>query len=163
MILVTVGTNEAAFDRLLRAVEGLGDDEPIVVQHGSSDVLPANAERCVDFLLFDDLVEEMRRSRVVVTHAGIGSIMSALASGKRPVVVPRLARHGEAVDDHQVPLARRLEGTGLVVVVEDLDLLRSAVRESAAAFEGDLRPDEQLVGELRDYIASRSRADGHSR
>ena len=47
----------------------------------------------------------------------------ALAHGRRPIVVPRLHRHGEAVDDHQVHFARRLEAAGLATVVEDLDQL----------------------------------------
>ncbi|MEW6583787.1 MAG: glycosyltransferase, partial [Actinomycetota bacterium] len=120
MIFVTVGTNEARFDRLLRAVDGLDVDEEIVVQNGASGVRPARAS-CVDFLPFDEMVAHVDRCRVVVTHAGVGSILLALSRGRRPVVVPRLKRHGEAVDDHQVPLTRRLAAQGLVTAVEDLD------------------------------------------
>ena len=93
MIFVTIGTNEAPFDRLLEAVAALSTSEEIVVQHGSSAIVPANASR-------DVRLPALRRpgagrcatSRVVVTHAGIGSIMTALSCGKRPVVVPRLRR-----------------------------------------------------------------------
>ena len=56
---------------------------------------------------------------MVVTHAGVGSILVAGANGKRPVVVPRLRRFGEAVDDHQLALAQKLEEIGLVVLVDD--------------------------------------------
>lgn len=161
MIFVTVGTNEAPFDRLLEAVRTLTGDE-IVVQHGSSSVRPANAARCLDFLLFDDLVEEMRAARVVVTHAGIGSIMTALSCGKRPVVVPRLARFREAVDDHQLPVARRLETVGLVTVVEDLSGLADAVARAGEGVDVSLGADERLVAELREYIAEHA-ANGYSR
>jgi UDP-N-acetylglucosamine transferase subunit ALG13 len=154
MIFVTVGTNEAPFDRLLEAVRSLPATEEIVVQHGSSAVRPENAVRCPDFLLFDALVDEMRAARVVVTHAGIGSIMTALSCGKRPVVVPRLERYGEAVDDHQLPVARRLEAAGLVTVVEDLSTLGSAVARAGEQVNVALGADERLVGELRDFIAA---------
>lgn len=163
MILVTVGTNEAPFDRLLRAVESLSEGAEIVVQYGSSSVRPANASRSFEFLPFDDLLEEMRAARVVITHAGIGSIMSALTCGKRPVVVPRLVRHGEAVDDHQLPVARRLEDAGLVTLVEDPSNLGGAVRTAGERVEIGVGPDERLVAELRDYIGANTKPDGYSR
>jgi UDP-N-acetylglucosamine transferase subunit ALG13 len=160
LIFVTVGTNEAPFDRLVEAVSLLPANEEIFVQCGASAVRPPNPT-CHDFMLFDDLVAEMRRAQIVVTHAGIGSIMSALASGKRPVVVPRLARYGEAVDDHQLPVARRLESSGLVTLVETPASLGAAVsneRSSPSLDEGtldvDLGPDERLVAELREYISA---------
>ena len=163
MIVVTVGTNEARFDRLLEAVATLRVQDDILVQYGSSSVRPANAARSLEFLPFDDLLEEMRRARVVVTHAGIGSIMSALACGKRPVVVPRLVRYREAVDDHQLPVARRLESAGLVIVVDDLSRLEEAVIAAGDAVDVAVGPDERLVTELREYIAARSGRDGYSR
>jgi UDP-N-acetylglucosamine transferase subunit ALG13 len=160
VIVVTVGTNEARFDRLLRAVETLPAGHEVVVQHGSSAVLPRNATRCHDYLLFDDLMTEMRAADVVVMHAGIGSIMSALSCGKRPVVVPRLTRYQEAVDDHQLPVARRLEAAGLVTVVEDLERLPEAVREAGQEVDVSLGADDRLVAELREFIAGHVRRAG---
>lgn len=162
MIFVTVGTNEAAFDRLLEAIEALPKGDEIVVQYGSSSIRPSNAAQCHDFMPFDDLLDKMRRARVVVTHAGIGSIMSALACGKRPVVVPRLERFREAVDDHQLPVARRLEGSGLVTLVEDLATLGVAVATAGDSVDVALGADERLVHELRDYIAAQV-PDAYSR
>jgi UDP-N-acetylglucosamine transferase subunit ALG13 len=119
MIFVTVGTNEARFDRLLSAVAALPVDEPILVQHGHSQAIaPAHAD-VVDFLSFDDVVQSVRASRAVVTHAGVGSIIVSLANGKRPIVVPRLKAFAEAVDDHQLQLGRRFAADGLVTLVED--------------------------------------------
>ncbi len=109
MILVTTGTNAPAFDRLLRAVEHFDNGESLVVQHGPSKLRPPGAT-CVDYLAFDQFVELVREARVVITHAGVGSILITLMNGKRPIVVPRLARFGEHVDDHQVgarPTAER--------------------------------------------------------
>jgi UDP-N-acetylglucosamine transferase subunit ALG13 len=154
MILVTVGTNEAAFDRLLEAVAALQTSEELVVQYGSSAIRPPNAARAFDFLLFDELVQEMQAARVVVTHAGIGSIMTALSCGRRPVVAARLESFGEAVDDHQLPVARRLEEAGLVTLVEDLDRLGEAVERAGEEVDVALGADARLVSELRDYIAA---------
>jgi UDP-N-acetylglucosamine transferase subunit ALG13 len=155
MIFVTVGTNEARFDRLLRAVDTLSTSEELLVQHGPSPVRPA-AATCVDYLPFDDLVAAVRRARIVITHAGVGSMLSALANGKRPVVVPRLARFGEAVDDHQVPLGRRLGEEGLVLFVEDPAELASALGADGSAAEAAVRMDERLVDDLRTFLVDRA-------
>jgi UDP-N-acetylglucosamine transferase subunit ALG13 len=160
MILVTVGTNEARFDRLLEmvagAVPGGGAHEELLVQHGPSPVRPAGAE-CVDFLPYDALADAIRQARVVVMHAGVGSIMTALANAKRPVVVPRLARLGEAVDDHQVALGRRLDAEGLVVCAETEDALRAAVAEPPASTSLDLGPSRRLVADLRAFVEASRR------
>ena len=156
MIFVTVGTNEAGFDRLLGAVEQIPRSD-LVVQCGHGRLRPHNA-RCVDFMPFAALVEHVRDAQAVITHAGAGSVMVALVQGRTPIVVPRLHRFGEAVDDHQLDFARRLAAKGLVVLVEDperladiplsseptsMQLEDSALRDELRAYLGDvvgLRP-----------------------
>lgn len=151
MIVVTTGTNGVPFDRLLRAV-AQPDDEELVVQHGPSRVRPTGA-RCVEFVPYDELRALVLRARVVITHGGVGSILLALAAGRRPIVVPRLAELGEAVDDHQLHLGRRLSLDGHVLLVEDERRIGDLVREfdGASPHELDASP---LVDELRRYIAS---------
>ena len=151
MIFVTVGTNEARFDRLLAAVDALGADEELIVQHGPSAIRPAGAS-AVEFLTFDEMVETMRRARIVVTHAGVGSVMTSLLAGNRPIVVPRLHRYGEAVDDHQLPFGRRLAEAGLVVLCEDPDELAPLVASGSGPLDVQLRPSRRLVGDLREYL-----------
>lgn len=154
MIVVTVGTNEAPFDRLLAGVAALETGEEVLVQHGPSSIRPEGAS-CVDFFSYDDLADAIRRARVVVMHAGVGSIMTALASGKRPIVVPRLRRFGEAVDDHQLTLGRRLHEVGLVMLVEDVGDLAGAVERGTPPSEIELGANPRLVAELREFVASR--------
>jgi UDP-N-acetylglucosamine transferase subunit ALG13 len=162
MIFVTLGTNEARFDRLLQGIDGLAGGDELVVQHGPSPVRPAGAT-CVEFLPFEEMVETMRRARIVVTHAGVGSVMTALLAGKRPVVVPRLHRYGEAVDDHQLLFGRRLAEGGLAVFVDDLAELRSIVENHSSELETVLRPDRRLVLELQGYVSSRLAPPGPTR
>jgi UDP-N-acetylglucosamine transferase subunit ALG13 len=154
MILITVGTNEAAFDRLIVALDRIPPGEEVVAQCGSSRHRPRRAS-CFDFLPFDELAELIRQARVVVTHAGAGSTMVALASGKRPIVVPRLHRYGEAVDDHQLDFARRLAERGLVTVAEDPDRLSDTIAAAGGYdLEARVAPDERLVDELRRMITA---------
>jgi UDP-N-acetylglucosamine transferase subunit ALG13 len=151
MILVATGASQFPFDRLLRAVSVPASGERVVVQHGCSSVKPDGAE-CVDFLPMPDLAALVREARVVVTHAGVGSILLCLTNGRTPVVVPRLKRFGETVDDHQLSSARRFAAAGLVTLVEDPAGLPAAL---AAAGDGVVAPpsgEGALVRELRSYF-----------
>jgi UDP-N-acetylglucosamine transferase subunit ALG13 len=151
MIFVSVGTHEAPFDRMLRAVYDLDLDEELVVQHGPSGIRHDRAAEA-EFLSFDAVVDCIRKARAVVMHAGVGSVMISLANGKRPIVMARQREFGEHVDDHQLELARRLEASGLVTLVEDGDAL-------AAALAGETQPAGQMNGvpwlgtDLSDYLA----------
>jgi UDP-N-acetylglucosamine transferase subunit ALG13 len=150
VIFVTVGTNEAPFDRLLEAFDRLERDEQLVIQCGASPIRPPGAD-CLDFISFAELVDYVRAARVVVTHAGVGSVAVALANGKRPIVVPRLAKFGEAVDDHQVAFARRFAAGGQVRLLEDLEALPSALEQDGSMARVD-QPVGALAAELRAYI-----------
>ena len=156
MIFVTVGTNETPFDRLLRGVDEAGIEEELVVQYGSSDVRPRGA-RCVESVPFDELLDLARRADAVVAHAGVGSIVALLTIGKRPVVVPRLHRLGEAVDDHQLHFGRKLHEAGLVELVEDEKRLGEAIGRARDTRAVELSTDGALAAELRDYIQGYSR------
>ena len=148
MILVTLGTQAFPFDRLLRGLEGV--DEELVVQGGGSTFRPAGAT-WFDYLEYPELLEHVRRARVVVSHAGVGSVMTVVAEGKRPVVVPRLHAYGEAVDDHQLPFARRLAAAGLVALVEDPAELPAALVETPSP-PGSLAGEGGIVADLRAYL-----------
>jgi beta-1,4-N-acetylglucosaminyltransferase len=150
VIFVTLGTQAFQLDRLLRALDALPGDEPLVIQCGYATFRPARAE-WHDHLSYEELVDHVQRARIVVCHAGVGSILTALEHGRRPVVVPRLHAFGEAVDDHQVPFARRLAAGGYVTLVEDLDRLPDALAAEeppAARASGE----SGLVTGLRGYL-----------
>jgi UDP-N-acetylglucosamine--N-acetylmuramyl-(pentapeptide) pyrophosphoryl-undecaprenol N-acetylglucosamine transferase len=157
MIVVTVGTNEQPFDRLVRAAAELGGGEPLVVQYGASAV-PHGRGRWVDFLPFEELAELIDAADAVVSHAGVGSIILACRRGKRPLVVPRRLHLGEAVDDHQLTLARRLSASGMVELVEDERTLGEVLARRAEAGDavrpgqGGLPGAAELAGDVRSFL-----------
>lgn len=114
MILVTVGTHEQPFDRLVRAAADLVGDEPVIVQRGVSRVHPVGCE-VHDWMHPADLARALREARVVVCHAGPATIFEARAAGHIPIVVPRDPAFDEHVDDHQLRFARRITGQARVV------------------------------------------------
>jgi UDP-N-acetylglucosamine transferase subunit ALG13 len=129
----------------------LTTEEQLVVQYGPSGFRPQGAE-CVDYLSHDQFRAHVGSARVVVIHAGAGSIITTLALGKHPIVVPRRALHGEAVDDHQLPFARRAGELGLVTVVEDLDCLADAIATRSIDTDLLLEASSSLERELSAFI-----------
>jgi len=155
MIVFTIGTSEP-FDRLVSVADAVAAtcQERVLVQCGQSRCKLEQAEM-VAFLPYDDLVRVVAEARVVVTHAGAGSALLALGQGKRPVLVPRLRRHGEAIDDHQVVFGHRLAELGLAHLVEDPERLPELLRSLP---DGDQRPQAHtasLAAALRDHLFER--------
>lgn len=130
MIFATVGTHHDGFPRMLEALALLGDGEELDVQFGNG-AAPPNATSAQAFYSFGEMTERFARARVVVTHAGVGSILLATRAGHVPIVVPRLRERGEHVDDHQVELARALEAEGRVVVCWEAERLPELVAAAA--------------------------------
>jgi UDP-N-acetylglucosamine transferase subunit ALG13 len=132
MIFCTVGTHEDPFDRLLRALDTLPGDEPVLIQSGYSTYVPTRctAESMMPFARIQALMKE---ARIVVTHGGPASIMQALSHGKVPIVVPRQSAFGEHVDDHQVRFARKIADRVLVLLdVADLPAMIARYDERVA-------------------------------
>ena len=124
MIVATVGTHGQSFPRFFEVVRDLGDD--VLLQYGQGPP-PTGFDNAVSFLPYDELMERMRTADAVITHAGVGSVLSARRAGHVPVVVPRLYELGEHVDDHQAEFTRTLEQAGEVVAVWGDTDLREAI------------------------------------
>lgn len=132
MIFATVGSHPTyRFQRLLDALEPLPPGE-LVVQYGPARPPPGVAEAHA-WLTFDQVLEQMERASAVISHAGAGTILCAHNLGHIPIVMPRLRRFGETVDDHQVELARVFERTGQVRVAWEADDLARLVAETPAS------------------------------
>ena len=148
MIFATVGSTQIPFERLVRSLETLPGDQ-LHVQHGPV-APPTGALRSKAYMQFPEVVESMRHADVVVCHAGAGSVLCALRLGHTPIVVPRLRRYQETVDDHQVEFAQALAAKGKVVAVNELDQLAEMVTLAPCR-----RPSEEQNGILAIQIAVR--------
>jgi UDP-N-acetylglucosamine transferase subunit ALG13 len=117
VIFVTVGSQEP-FDRLIRAVDewaGLRARSDVFAQIASSDFRPQHIE-FTQFLEPSKFSSAMQEARIIVAHAGMGSIISALELGKPIVVMPRRADFRETRNDHQVATAERFGQQGRIIV-----------------------------------------------
>jgi len=135
-MFVTVGS-QGPFDRLIRTIDrwaGLQRDINIFAQIGRSAYRPRNFPT-IPFMSPFEFRSQVEAAAVVVGHAGIGSIITALEFGKRMVVLPRRDDLGETRSDHQLATANRLAQDGritvafteeeLMITLDRLDLVRS--------------------------------------
>lgn len=130
-IFITLGSQKFKFNRLLKAVDELCEKEIITAedvfaQIGYSDYLPKNFcyYNFVDREVFDS---EMGKADIVITHGGTGAIIGAVKKGKKVIVVPRLAKYGEHVDDHQLQLIKQFDDLNLICPCIDTSKLEEAL------------------------------------
>lgn len=153
-----MGSQKFQFDRLLRAVDGLVVEGaiagPVFAQTGACTYKPSHIV-CEPFLGRDQFKARMVISDVVITHGGTGAIIGAIKAGKKVVAVPRLARYGEHVDDHQVEIVRQFADMGLIEPCMDTADLKTAYSN---AMRKEYRPytsnTDVFVADLRSYLQS---------
>lgn len=147
MIFLTVGT-QFPFDRLVKAVDELvganGLDDKIFAQIGNSSYRPKNFEAASELekSVFD---EHFNRADGIISHAGMGTITMALERRKPLLVMPRLRKYGEVVNDHQVAIARKFEERHYLLVAYGEADLPTKIEELKTFTPQERRPQTELV------------------
>ena len=158
MIFLVLGTQKFQLNRLLMQVDeyvSAGEIQTeICAQIGCSDYEPQNFKffRFMETQAFETYMDE---AELIITHGGVGTILSAIAKKKPVIVFPRLAKYKEHVDDHQVEMARTFEKKGYVLYCREEDSLPELIRQSAShAFRAYVSETENIVGIINDFIDS---------
>ena len=157
MIFAAVGTQKFPMDRLLKELDRLAEtgaiNEPVFIQTGVSTCEVRHCQGSA-FLCKEDMAAKVAECSVMISHAGVGSILMALKAGKKVIVVPRRAAFGEHVDDHQLEIAQSFARAGYVKVVEDIDKLQDVIRSCGEwqpkPFESNKRRFSELILSLVD-------------
>ena len=160
MIFVTVGS-QMPFDRLVKAVDdwaGRCGRTDVFAQIGTTAWRPSHI-RWTDSLSPEDYRQKLNQAKVIVAHAGTGTILAALELGKPIIVFPRRGDLLETRNDHQIATTRRFLAAGRVVAAFDeehlleklqhIDDLRSPDRISNQA-------SSRLLNALRAFVADGS-------
>ena len=155
MIFATVGT-QLPFDRMIAALDRWAGDNKrsdIVAQVGSTSLQLKNItwKRTMTPEEFRARIQE---ASIVVSHAGIGSIITALEFRKPTLVMPRLAALHEHRSDHQVATAEQLSNLGYVNVAQDEDELLRLLDQLEELPIYEIRPwaSDQLIDSIRGFI-----------
>ncbi len=151
MIFVTLGSQKFQFNRLLAAVDKLIDknviNDEVFAQTGCSDYRPENY-KYKQFLDRNEFEEWENKCDIMITHGGTGAIIGAVKKGKKVVAVPRLAKYGEHVDDHQMQLLKQFEDMDIIESCYDLNKLGEAI-------------DAVKRNKYREYISNTERFINH--
>lgn len=158
MIFATVGT-QGQFDRLIRTIDawaGANGRTDVFAQTGPSDYRSEHisTEQFIDATEFRERVEA---ASLVISHAGMGSIITALELGKRIVVMPRRASLGEHRNDHQLATAKRFAEQGVITVafteqelIDKLDRLQGMNETERLTAQAS----PHLISAIRSFIAT---------
>jgi len=163
-IFVMVGT--APFQRLVEKMDKIAKtlEEKVIMQIGRTNYRPKNTEY-FDFVDYEKIRELNKNAKVVISHAGVGSIMTALEERAPLILVPRLKKYGEHNDDHQLEIAKMLKKQGLAEVVydvEELSYILSSFNERSLQKSQDIKNQKCLSKYLKIFLSKNfeRKADG---
>ena len=132
MILVTLGTQDKNFVRLLEKIDQLINNglikDKVIVQAGFTKYNSENME-IFDLIPQDEFNDLMDKADIIITHGGVGNIISALEKNKKVIAVPRLAKYGEHINDHQTQIIAKFNALGYIIGLQDVDELDDAVKQ----------------------------------
>ena len=150
MTLVILGTQDKVFPRLLEAIEKqieLGNLKgEVVVQAGSTKFESK-------YMKIFDLIPMKQFDELLITHGGVGTILSALRKDKKVIVVPRLAKYQEHENDHQLEIVDSFSKLGYILPCKDLNEL-SGVLEQVKKFKPKkyVSDNHKMLNLIEDYI-----------
>jgi UDP-N-acetylglucosamine transferase subunit ALG13 len=145
MIFVTAGT-QLPFDRLLKAIDQMAEefvDVKFVVQALNTTYTAKNI-KVLDFLSPGDFDHYIDSAKLIISHAGMGTIINAMVKQKPIVVMPRLFKYNEHRNDHQLATAKKMDSMSYVDVAYDEIELVNKVRDM---WPNNLRP-RNTIGPL---------------
>lgn len=155
-VFLTVGA-QMPYDRLVCAVDRWAEfvaGVAVFAQIGDTLMNPNNLEH-TKFLTPNEFRERVVWADLMVSHAGMGSIITALEYGKPIIVMPRLASLRETRNDHQVATASRLRAMAKIVVADNVNELTTLLGKwqmiAAGRAIGNCASPE-LVATIREFI-----------
>ena len=156
MIFITLGSQKFQFNRLLKTIDELGGQgkitEEVFAQTGYSDYKPKNYE-FKPFLDRDEFAKITEKADIVVTHGGTGAIIGALKKGKKVIAVPRLAKYGEHVDDHQLQLVGQFQELNLIYECDDCQQLGTAVANiRKKKFNAYISNTQTIINSIENFL-----------
>lgn len=132
MILITLGTQDKKFYRLLEAVQNQIDNKHIkdrvVVQAGCSSDFKSKEMEIFDLIPMDEFDRLINECDILITHGGVGSIISGLKNGKKVIAAARLKEYGEHTNNHQLEIIDNFTKSGYILALNNFDDLDKVLK-----------------------------------
>lgn len=156
MILVTLGTQDKEFTRLLKAIdreiEKKNIKEKVIVQAGYTKYESKNME-IFDLIPEEKLEELVKKCSILITHGGVGSILMGIKQNKPIIAAARLKKYKEHTNDHQKQIIKEFESRGYILELRDFNKL-DKILEKAKSFQPEkfVSNTDNFVKNIENYI-----------
>lgn len=156
MIFVTLGTQDKSFKRLLEMIDKeiiKGNiKEKVIVQAGFTKYDTKNME-IFDLLDKDDFDKYIKDCDLLITHGGVGSILTGLKNNKKVIACPRLAKYNEHMNDHQVQIIKRFTDSGFILPLNEFDDLGKILKKVKTFKPNKYQSNTtNMIKLIKDYI-----------
>lgn len=156
MILILLGTQHNEFTRLLDEVQTLINNkiinEEVVVQAGFTKYV-SDDMKIFDLTDTENLNNLINQANLIITHGGVGSIITALKSNKKVIAVPRLKKYLEHVNDHQREIVNTFNEKGYLIGIQNVEDLSESIKKAKnfvpEVYKGD---NLKLLNYIDNYI-----------
>lgn len=156
MILVTLGTQDKPFERLLKAIDKQIDKgnikDKVIVQTGFTKYASDNMEifDLIPMKKFDKLVEE---ADLIITHGGVGSILGAIRKNKKVIAIPRLSKYKEHTNDHQKQIVDEFVKKRYILTCKNLNKLDQTLEE-IKTFKPDIyiSDNQKIIHMIEEFV-----------
>lgn len=162
MIFLTVG-NELAFPRLINAVDKWCAGHPKERVFGQIGPLVTGESRpnhfeWVDFVSPEIYRQKLQESKLIIGHAGTGTIIAALTVAKPVIIMPRRVDRRECRNNHQIATAKKFgQRKGIFVAGDETELIAQLNRYESIVAQLDIQPlppfaEAKLITTIREFI-----------
>lgn len=132
MILVLLGTQNNSFHRLLEEIQKNIENgkikEEVIVQKGYTK-FESKEMRIFDELSKDEFEKLVEQADVIITHGGVGSIITSILKGKKVIGVPRLKKYKEHVNNHQLDIIEFFDEKHYIIGIKDVKEIGEALEK----------------------------------
>lgn len=130
MILVLLGTQHNEFKRLIEEVEknikNGNIKEEVIVQSGFTKY-ESDLMKIFDMIPKEEMEKLKEKASYIITHGGVGSIVSSVEKRKKVIAVPRYCKYGEHVNDHQIDIVNAFNDRGYIIGIKEAEDLSNAI------------------------------------
>ena len=156
MIFVAVGTRKFQLNRLLSEIDTLVEKglikDKVFAQTGYSDYMPKNYDY-IDFMPKPEFDNYIHNCDLLITHGGVGIILTALKNEKPTIVFPRLSKYGEHVDDHQLEITEAFVELNYVLqCLDKADLYNIISQSETHIFNKYISQRKNVVLVIKEFV-----------
>lgn len=159
MILVMLGTQNNSFHRLLEEIDKLIKEnvikEKVIVQAGYTKYDSKNM-KIFGLIPQDELEKYQEQADLIITHGGVGSIITSIKKGKKVIAVPRLHKYHEHVNDHQTQIVDDFSNKGYIIGIKDVKQLKDAIIKAQdfvpVKYNESTKDDNQIIKIIENFI-----------